>query len=84
MKTLWDQAWDYYFTTHSNVAANWGHQNGRWPHSCDIPEWYEAHPEAQHDAPGEGNPAQWSGFDMEVGLPVCNDCMDIAINEMHS
>lgn len=33
------QAWAWYFERNPNIAASWGHQNGRWPHHLAfVPE----------------------------------------------
>lgn len=33
------QAWAWYFARNPQVAAVWGHQNGRWPmHLAYVPE----------------------------------------------
>jgi hypothetical protein len=33
------QAWAWYFDRNPNIAAVWGHQNGRWPmHLTYVPE----------------------------------------------
>jgi len=39
------EAWDAYFQQRPHVLASWGHQNGRWPHYEDVPEWYDANPD---------------------------------------
>lgn len=48
----WQQAWSFYFEQYPHVLASWRHQNGRWPHYEDIPDWYEANPECKVN---EGN-----------------------------
>ena len=45
IEPLFNQAWAFYFEKYPHVLAVWGHQNGRWPHGEDIPEWYAAHPD---------------------------------------